>query len=87
MSLKGALYSTRPFMSGRSQAVRIPKELRLEDTEVVINRVGDSLMITPREALERMFFSGIDMLSDDFLADGRPEETPNKEVTIDDVHA
>ena len=82
MSAKGTLYITKPFMSGRSQAIRIPKELRLDDTEVVINRVGDSLMITPRDALERMFFSGIDMLTDDFLADGVPEETPNGEETL-----
>ena len=82
MSAKGTLYITKPFMSGRSQAIRIPKELRLDDTEVVINRVGDSLMITPRDALERMFFSGIDMLTDDFLADGVPKETPNGEETL-----
>ena len=82
MAAEGTLYTTKPFMSGRSQAIRIPKELRLDDTEVVINRVGESLMITPREALERMFFSGIDMFTDDFLADGRPEETPNGEVVL-----
>lgn len=80
--MAGTLYTTKPFMSGRSQAIRIPKELRLDDTEVVINRVGDSLMITPRDALERMFYSGIDMLSDDFLAGGRPEETQNGKVEL-----
>ena len=82
MAIEGTLYTTKPFMSGRSQAIRIPKELRLDDTEVVINRVGDSLMITPREALERMFFSGIDMFTDDFLAEGRPEEISNDEVVL-----
>ena len=75
-------HTTKPFMSGRSQAIRIPKEYRLNDTEVVINRVGDSLMITPREALAKTFFSGIEMLPDDFMADGRPEETPNGEVAL-----
>ena len=82
MIAEGNLYTTKPFMSGRSQAIRIPKELRLEDSEVVINRVGDSLIITPCEALERMFYSGIDMFTDDFLSDGRPEETPNGEVAL-----
>ena len=82
MPSDGTLYTTKPFMSGRSQAIRIPKELRLDDTEVVINRVGDSLMITPRAALERMFFSAIDMFPEDFLPDGRPDETSNGEVTL-----
>ena len=77
-----AVYTTKPFMSGRSQAVRIPKELRLDDTEVIINRVGDSIVITPKNAVERMFYSGIDMFTDDFLADGRPEEVPNTEVML-----
>ena len=82
MAAEGVFYTTKPFMSGRSQAIRIPKELRLADTEVVINRVGDSLMITPKEALEKMFFSGISMFTEDFLAEGRPEETQNSEVML-----
>jgi antitoxin VapB len=77
MIIKDSFYTTKPFMSGRSQAIRIPKELRIEDTEVVINRIGDSLIITPKKALKHMFFSGIDMLSEDFLAGGLPEEIPN----------
>lgn len=75
-------YITKPFMSGRSQAIRIPKELRIDDAEVVINRVGDSLMVTPKSALERTFYSGIEMFTADFLAEGRPEEIPNGEVNL-----
>ncbi|MCR4601179.1 MAG: type II toxin-antitoxin system VapB family antitoxin [Clostridia bacterium] len=74
------VHTTKPFMSGRSQAVRIPKAFQLDDTEVVVNRVGDSIVITPRASLQKMFFEGISKLSDDFLADGRPEEVPNDRV-------
>lgn len=77
-----AIYTTKPFMSGRSQAVRIPKELRLNDTEVIINRVGESIVITPKSAVEHMFYSGIEMFTEDFLADGRPAETSNGEVKL-----
>jgi antitoxin VapB len=35
------------FMSGRSQAVRLPKAFRLETAEVKITRVGRSLVLTP----------------------------------------
>lgn len=80
MAIREVVYTTKPFISGRSQAIRIPKELRLADSDVVINRVGDSLMITPVDSLERMFFSGINMFTEDFLAEGRPKETPNGEV-------
>ena len=71
------LHITKPFMSGRSQAIRIPKEYQLENTEVIINRIGESLVITPKASLKDAFYSGIAMLSEDFLADGRPAEVTN----------
>ena len=76
------LHTTKPFMSGRSQAIRIPKEYQFEDTEVIINRVGDSLVITPKASLKDAFYTGLSMLSDDFLADGRPEEVSNTRVGL-----
>ena len=39
--------TAKVFMSGRSQAVRIPKEFRFEGDEVTIRRSGDSLVLTP----------------------------------------
>ena len=71
------LHTTKPFMSGRSQAIRIPKEYQFDDTEVIINRVGDSLIITPKSSLQDTFFEGLSLFSDDFMVDGRPEETQN----------
>jgi len=80
--MEAALHTTKPFMSGRSQAIRIPKEYQFEDTEVIINRVGDSLVITPKASLRDAFYTGLSMLSDDFLADGRPEEVSNTRVEL-----
>lgn len=37
------------FKTGRSQAVRLPKEFRFEGTEVLIQRVGNSVVLTPKE--------------------------------------
>ena len=71
------LNTTHPFITGRSQAIRIPKEYRFaDDEELVLNRVGDSLIITPKRALAASFFSGAAMLDDDFMAEGRPGEVP-----------
>ncbi len=80
--MESILHTTRPFMSGRSQAVRIPKEYRFEDTELIINRVGRSLVITPKEAIRETFYAGLAMFTDDFLAEGRPEEVPNERVEL-----
>jgi antitoxin VapB len=35
------------FMHGRSQAVRLPKEFRMEGSEVSVTRNGDSITLTP----------------------------------------
>jgi len=37
------------FMSGRSQAVRLPKELRFEGTEVIARRFGNGVLLLPAE--------------------------------------
>ena len=80
--MESIMHTTRPFMSGRSQAVRIPKEYRFEDTELIINRVGQSLVITPKDAVRETFSSGLTMFTEDFMADGRPEEVPNERLEL-----
>ena len=44
------------FMSGRSQAVRLPKEFRLAGDQVTVSRVGRSLVLTPIEPQWSDFF-------------------------------
>lgn len=42
--------TTTVFLNGRSQAVRIPKELRFETKEVSIRRLGDGVFLEPVKA-------------------------------------
>ena len=75
---------THPFMTGRSQAVRIPREYRFaDDEELILNRIGDSIVITPKKTLVSSFFSGASLLDDDFMSDGRPEENPTVREALD----
>ena len=37
------------FKNGRSQAVRLPKECRVDTDEVYVEKIGHSLLITPKE--------------------------------------
>ena len=39
--------TAKVFWSGRSQAVRLPKEFRLETNEVRIRKQGDALVLEP----------------------------------------
>ncbi len=59
------------FVNGRSQAVRLPKEYRFSGNEVYIRKVGNSVMLFPKEQAWETFLSGLNSFSDDFLSDGR----------------
>lgn len=50
---------TKVFKLNRSQAVRLPKAVAFPDDveEVVVRRVGKSVIITPRNALWDDFFA------------------------------
>ena len=37
------------FQNGRSQAIRLPKEYRVDVDEVYIEKIGNSIMIMPKE--------------------------------------
>jgi antitoxin VapB len=45
------------FMTGRSQAVRLPKEFRFEGKEVRISRVGNGVLLQPvkKVSLKKLF--------------------------------
>ncbi len=42
------MQTARVFMNGNSQAVRLPKDFRFEEEEVVIKRVGHTVMLIPK---------------------------------------
>ncbi len=55
---------------------------RFEDTEPIINRVGQSLVITPKNAIRETFYSGLKMFTEAFMADGKPEEAQNERIEL-----
>ena len=49
------------FQNGRSQAIRIPKEFRMEESEVYIEKIGDTLIIKPTKTDKwDSFFKSLD---------------------------
>ena len=72
------------FMSGRSQAIRLPAKLRLDAKEVRIEQIGNALWIQP-QALPAQdmaewltaFYQSSDTLPDSFLAE-RNDATPQE---------
>ena len=62
------------FENGRSQAVRLPKEYRFSSDEVLINRVGDVVLLMPKDHKWDTFMKAVDLFSDDFMQDGRDDQ-------------
>lgn len=65
------------FKSNRNQAVRIPKDMEFPEgmDRIVIRKVGNSLMLTPKDALWDDFFAMLP-IDDDFVApeDSSPQD-------------
>lgn len=61
------------FMTGRSQAVRLPKEFRFEGEKVRIRRVSGGVLLEPVRDDIRQIFREIDELEGIFLAEGRQQ--------------
>jgi antitoxin VapB len=71
------------FRSGRSQAVRLPKEFRFEGDEVRIRRVGNGVLLEPKETDVRAWLKAIDDLrGEPFMPEGRqqPEMPPARDL-------
>jgi antitoxin VapB len=65
------------FVTGRSQAIRIPKEFRFECEEVYIERHGDQVILTPKPKSWEEYFATSKRFTKDFpdhIEDELPEE-------------
>ena len=65
------MMTAKVFENGRSQAIRLPKECRFTSDEVMVNKIGDIVILLPKQNKWDSFMKAIDMFSDDFMADGR----------------
>lgn len=61
------------FKSGRSQAVRLPKEFRFEGKEVRIRRHGRGVLLEPVETSWKEVFAQIDAIGAPFMPEGRDQ--------------
>jgi antitoxin VapB len=65
------------FKTGRSQAVRIPKEYRFACDEVFIEKEGERIILTPRPRTWREYFDRAPRFPDDYPED--IEELPSQD--------
>jgi antitoxin VapB len=70
--------TARVFKSGNSQAVRLPKQFRIDATEVEIFRRGDEIVLRKKVRGMSRAFELIAGLPDDVFAADRVDPPPQK---------
>ncbi len=55
------------FKNGNSQAVRLPREYRFEGTEVIVKKVGNAVVLLPKEHFYQVMIDSLNMFSEDFM--------------------
>ena len=55
------------FVNGKSQAVRLPKEFRFSCNEVGIMRLGELVVLCPKDKVDDLFFSSLGNFTADFF--------------------
>ena len=61
------------FYYGRSQAVRLPQKYRFQADEVVIQKLGDAVLLVPKESLWNTFLDGVNSFTEDIFENGRDQ--------------
>ena len=68
--MRGIMAVAKVFRIGRSQAIRLPKEFRVDADTVYLKRTGEGFLVITKDPWE-IFFEGVEQLSDKFLGSGR----------------
>jgi len=76
------MQTAKLFQNGRSQAVRLPKEYKFQGSDVFIQKIGNSVVLFPKNKIWETFLHGLNSFSDDFMANGRdqPEMQEREEL-------
>jgi antitoxin VapB len=69
----GNAKTTRVFKNGNSLAVRIPSEFSVTDDEMLIQKIGDTILLTPKNDIWERFARSLEEFSPDFMNDGRSQ--------------
>ena len=69
------MVKAKVFKTGRSQAIRLPKEFRVDADEVYLKKVPEGFVVIARDPWE-VFHEAAEKLSDNFMASGRRQPPP-----------
>lgn len=63
------------FSQGDTQFVALPKDFRFNEEEILVNKVGDAVILLPKEKSLAGMLAELDLFTEDFMNDEK--ELPN----------
>jgi antitoxin VapB len=69
--------TTKLLMNDDSQSVLLPKEFKIEGSEVYIKRIGNVIVLIPQENPWQALFDSLNLFSEDFM---ESREQPSLEI-------
>ncbi len=72
------MLSSKVFTSGNSQAIRLPKEYQVDDKELFIQKIGNTIILFPKKNPWESFERSLNEFSDDFMQEGRQQPEMQK---------
>jgi len=70
--------TAKVFTTGRSQAVRLPKECRFDEKEVCVARLDDMVILFPRRSGWKLLERSLKEFTEDFMADRNQPSEPDR---------
>jgi antitoxin VapB len=76
------MQSAKLFTNGRSQAVRLPKEYQFQGNDVLIQKVGNAVILIPHNKSWEVFLHGLNNFTNDFMETGRNQGKADKRENL-----
>jgi len=61
------MQTAKIFINGRSQAVRLPKDFRFSGKDVFIKKIGNIVVLLPKDDPWSSLVNSLDQFTDDFM--------------------
>ena len=61
------MQTAKIFINGRSQAVRLPKDFRFSGKDVFINKIGNIVILIPKDDPWASMVDSLDQFTDDYM--------------------
>ena len=78
--------TAKVFISGHSQAVRLPKEFQFQSKEVEIFKRGNETILREKPKSLQRAFELLTSMPNDFFSDGRQDPIPEERESLFATH-